>query len=93
VCFGKQRHRHDDVTHHGYGQPCRTIVGVDLTEAFAASDAPVDLLWIAFEELAAAASTYAILLETVSAGAQEMRIVRGAASLLKSPLRYLPTVV
>jgi pyridoxine kinase len=38
----------------------------------------------------AVSSTYAILQETVSAGAQEMRIVQGAASLLNPPLRYLP---
>jgi pyridoxine kinase len=40
----------------------------------------------------AVSSTYAILEETVSAGAQEMRIVQRAMSLQDPPVRYLPTL-
>ena len=55
ICFGKQGHRHHNVTHYADGQPRRPIVRMDLTEAFIAHGAPVDLVQIAFEELAAAA--------------------------------------
>ena len=40
----------------------------------------------------AVSSTYAILEETVSAAAQEMRIVQGATSLQNPPVRYSPTL-
>jgi pyridoxine kinase len=40
----------------------------------------------------AVSSTYAILEETISAAAQEMRIVQGAASLQNPPVRYSPTL-
>jgi pyridoxine kinase len=40
----------------------------------------------------AVSSTYAILEETVSAAAQEMRIVQGATTLQNPPVRYLPTL-
>jgi pyridoxine kinase len=40
----------------------------------------------------AVSATYAILEETVFAGAQELRLVEGAASLLNPPVRYSPTL-
>jgi pyridoxine kinase len=40
----------------------------------------------------AVSSTYAILEETISAAAQEMRIVQGAASVQNPPVRYSPTL-
>jgi hypothetical protein len=43
------------VTHYADGQPRRPIVSMDLTEAFIAHETSVDLVQIAFEELAAAA--------------------------------------
>ena len=55
ICFGKKGHRHHNVTHYTDGQPCRPIVSMDLTETFTAHRTPVDLVQIAFEELAAAA--------------------------------------
>ena len=38
----------------------------------------------------AVSSTFAVLKETVSAGAEEMRIVTSASSLLDPPVRFLP---
>lgn len=40
----------------------------------------------------AVSSTYAVLEQTASAGAQEMKIVEGAASLFNPPVRYSPTL-
>lgn len=53
--LGKQGHRHHDVAHYTDGQPRRPVVSMDPAEAFTAHRAPVDLMQIAFEKLAAAA--------------------------------------
>ena len=39
----------------------------------------------------AVSSTFAVIEQTASAGAQEMRIVEGAAGLFNPPVRYSPT--
>jgi hypothetical protein len=63
------------VTHYTDGQPRRPVVSMDLTEAFTAHRAPVNLAQIAFKELAAAACA-GYLPDTARTIAGQTRTVR-----------------